>query len=34
MLELKGDKTPEKTIETRYIIKTVRDAKKSGIEPR
>jgi peptidoglycan hydrolase-like protein with peptidoglycan-binding domain len=34
MLELKGDKTPEKTIETRYIIKTVSDAKKSGIDPR
>lgn len=34
MLELKGDKTPQKTIETRYIIKTVGDAKKSGIDPR
>jgi peptidoglycan hydrolase-like protein with peptidoglycan-binding domain len=34
MLELKGDKTPQKTIETRYIIKTTEQAKKSGIDPR
>jgi len=34
MLELKGDKTPEKTIETRYVIKTTDQAKKSGIDPR
>lgn len=34
MLQLKGDKTPEKTIQTKYIVKTVGDAKKAGIDPR
>jgi peptidoglycan hydrolase-like protein with peptidoglycan-binding domain len=33
MLELKGDKTPEKTIETKYIIKTEAQAKGAGIDP-
>jgi hypothetical protein len=33
MLELKGDKTPEKTIETKYIVKTEGQAKTSGIDP-
>lgn len=33
MLELKGDKTPDKTIETKYIIKTANQAKGAGIDP-
>lgn len=33
MLELKGDKTPDKTIETRYVVKTAAQAKTAGIDP-
>ena len=33
MLELKGDKTPDKTIETKYIVKTGAQAKSAGINP-
>jgi len=33
MLELKGDKTPDKTIETRYVVKTAVQAKSAGIDP-
>lgn len=34
MLELKGDKTPDKTIETKYVkIKTGKEAAKSAIDP-
>jgi peptidoglycan hydrolase-like protein with peptidoglycan-binding domain len=33
MLQLKGDKTPEKTIETKYVIKTSSQANKAGIDP-
>jgi peptidoglycan hydrolase-like protein with peptidoglycan-binding domain len=33
MLELKGDKTPDKTIETKYVVKTEAQAKSAGINP-
>lgn len=33
MLELKGDKTPDKTIETKYVVKTEGQAKAAGIDP-
>jgi len=33
MLQLKGDKTPDKTIETRYVVKTPVQAKAAGIDP-
>lgn len=33
MLELKGDKTPDKTIETKYAVKTAVQAKNAGIDP-